>query len=95
MITVQRVHWLRARAQSGRWNKEAILVGYEMQWTIRYFLERAKRWENLESAPKERTKSSTGPAAYAARKAAMWRWLAFKAKQRFVEVYPNVPLDDL
>jgi hypothetical protein len=30
-MTVQRVHWLRARAQSGRWNEEVILVSYEMQ----------------------------------------------------------------
>ena len=94
-MIVQRVHWLRARAQSGRWNEEAILVGYEMQWTVRYFLQQGERWDNLVIAEKERGRLSAGPAAYAAHKAAMWRWLALRAKKCFVGVHPNVQLEGL
>ena len=94
-MIVQRVHWLRARAQSGRWNEEAILVGYEMQWTVRYFLQQAKRWDSLVTSEKECGKLSAGPAAYAARKAAMWRWLALRAKKRFFLAHPNVQLEGL
>jgi hypothetical protein len=90
--TVQRVHWLRARAQSGRWNEEVVLVGYEMQWTIRYFFNKADHWENLLAAQKETGHLTLGPAAYAAQKAGMWRWLPLKAKKHFVEVHPNLQL---
>jgi len=93
-MTVQRVHWLRARAQSGRWNEEVILVGYEMKWTMQYFIQRAKRWEDMGSAAKEGGKVSAGAAAYAARKAAMWRWLAFRAKKRFMEAFPTIELGE-
>ncbi|KAF8808485.1 hypothetical protein BYT27DRAFT_7096736, partial [Phlegmacium glaucopus] len=39
------VHWLRARVlhsvtrrKKNRWQEEHILVGYEMEWSVRYFL---------------------------------------------------------
>jgi hypothetical protein len=76
---VQRVHWLRARAQKNRWQEELMLVGYEMEWTTRYFLHRAEKWqaqlgdENLQAGPK----------AYAARQAAQWGDLASDAEQAF------------
>ena len=94
-MTVHRVHWLRARAQSGRWSEEAILVGYEMQWTVRYFLHQAQQWDDRCDAENEIRSLAPGPAAYAARKAAMWRWVALKAKKCFLKVNPNVLLDDL
>jgi hypothetical protein len=95
MIIVQRVHWLRARAQSGRWNEEVILVTYEMQWTVRYFLHQAQRWDHLAASEDEGGRSACGPAAYARRKAAMWRWLALKGRKRFIEVQPSVHLEEL
>jgi hypothetical protein len=78
-IVVQRVHWLRARAQKNRWQEELILVGYEMEWTTRYFLHRAGNWKAMlvqEDLP-------VGPKAYAARQAAQWEDLAFDAEQAF------------
>jgi hypothetical protein len=63
-----------------------------MQWTIRYFLYKADHWENLAAAQNEGGNMALGPAAYAARKAAMWRWLALKANKCFVEVHPNLQL---
>ena len=94
MMTVQRVHWLRARAQNGRWNEETILVGYEMRWTVRYFLHKAEQWDHL-GAGNESSGLAPGPAAYAARKAAMWRWVASKAKKHFVRANKDVGLEDV
>ena len=93
--TVHRVHWLRARAQSGRWSEEAILVGYEMQWSIRYFLHKAQQWDNLCDTGNESSSLAPGPAAYAARKAAMWRWVALKAKKCFLQANPNILFEGL
>jgi hypothetical protein len=95
VMTVQRVHWLRARAQSGRWNEEVLLVTYEMQWTIRYFLHQTQEWKHLRATKLDSGNLAAGPAAYASRKAAMWQWLALTAKGRFSQVNPNMLLDDM
>jgi hypothetical protein len=70
-----------------------MLVGYEMQWTIRYFYRQAGRWEILGTSGNESSDLLPGRAAYAARKAAMWRWLALKAEKRFLEVHPHLQVD--
>ena len=44
LCVVRRVHWLRARAQLMRWQEELTLTGYEMQWTVRYFLYMSRKW---------------------------------------------------
>ena len=44
LCVVRRVHWLRARAQLMRWQEEVTLTGYEMQWTVRYFLYMSRKW---------------------------------------------------
>jgi hypothetical protein len=49
-LPVQRVHWLRARAQKNRWQEEFTLVKYEMEWTSRFFLYRAEEWMRLFNA---------------------------------------------
>lgn len=41
---VRRVHWLRARAQLMRWQEQVKLIGYEMQWTVRYYLYKSQNW---------------------------------------------------
>ena len=53
------------------WAEEVKLVGYEMVWTICYFAYNKEVWE-------ERRKNAKhpGPAAYMARKAAMWYAIA-------------------
>jgi hypothetical protein len=68
---VNRVHWLRARAQKQRWMEEFTLVGYEMTWTVNYFLHQSGLWENRGIAAE-----NPGAVAYAVRKAAMWRAMA-------------------
>ncbi len=60
------------------WAEEVKLVGYEMVWTVHYFVHNMEVWE-------ERQKNSEhpGPAAYAACKAAMWCAMANDADQAF------------
>jgi hypothetical protein len=82
-LLVQRVHWLRGRAQKGRWEEEVILVGYEMQWTVRFFVHKQEVWEGRRAMANDN--QATGPAAYAARKAAMWGWMAQDANHLFIK----------
>jgi len=70
--SVKRVHWLRARAPKGRWHEEVILVTYEMQWTVRYFLHKSNKWEEGAHRPNV----SPGAKAYALWQGKMWRTLA-------------------
>ena len=81
---VNRVHWIRARAQKQRWKEEFILTGYEMQWTVRYFLHQASIWEDRGIVSEH--EGHAGAAAYAHRKVAMWRNVAIAAESRFKEV---------
>jgi hypothetical protein len=77
---VQRVHWLRARAQFLRWQEEVTLINYEMQWTVRFFIHKSRSWAEIvdrANSPK------AGGLAYARRKHAMWEGLARKADRTF------------
>ena len=76
---VQRVHWIWARAQKHRWDEELLLVKYEMQWTTRSFLHKAREWEVRFEEPN----IDPGPKAYAARQSSQWRSLATDADQLF------------
>jgi hypothetical protein len=67
-IAVQRIHWLRARAQWYRWKEETQLVQYEMQWTVRYFLHESQTWKDQSINPNV----SDGAKAYAARQSNIW-----------------------
>lgn len=78
-IIVQRVHWLRARAQKNRWQEELTLIRYEMEWTTRYFLHRAETWQT-QLGEKD---LHAGPIAYAARQAAQWGDMALDAERAF------------
>jgi hypothetical protein len=78
-ILVQHVHWLRAWAQKNRWDEELTLLRYEMEWTTRYFLYRAKEWEKRFDLPD----MELGPKAYAARQAAQWLHMASDAERMF------------
>lgn len=73
------MHWLRARAQNIRWKEEHTLVGYEMEWTTRYFLHQAEKWQTRFS---DETLEK-GPRAYAARQAEQWSQLASDAQSAF------------
>lgn len=81
--TVKRVHWLRARAQYQRWREECILVGYEMQWTVRYFLNKSSLWKPSALPDADPEFATPGAAAYANRQATMWHRLALIADKSF------------
>ncbi|KAF8816593.1 hypothetical protein BYT27DRAFT_7076625 [Phlegmacium glaucopus] len=81
-----RVHWLRARAQHHRWKEELILVGYEMGWTVRYYMYQSGIW--MERRTVAVAAGDNGAAAYAARKAAMWMDISATAGAQFQEVSP-------
>ena len=76
---VQRVHWMRARAQNNRWEEELLLVKYEMDWTTRSFLYKAGEWQDRFEEPNV----DPGPKAYAARQSSQWRRIACDADQLF------------
>ena len=76
---VQRVHWIRARAQKSRWEEELLLVKYEMEWTTRSFLHKAQEWQDRFEEPNV----DPGPKAYAARQSSQWRRIACDADRLF------------
>ena len=78
IFLVQRVHWLRARAQKHRWHEELVIVKHEMEWTTRYFLHRARQWTS-----RAEEFSEPGPKAYASRQSSQWRQLACDAEKMF------------
>jgi hypothetical protein len=83
-VTVERVHWLRARAQMKRWTEEFTLVQYEMRWTVQYFKHKAQVW--LRHAERGSSTVHAGVIAYAYRQAATWRSLATLADDTFIKV---------
>jgi hypothetical protein len=78
-IAVRCVHWLRARALNQRWHEEQILVEYEMQWTVRYFLYKCKEWED----GRDEADALSGARVYAVRQARRWRQYAEAADSLF------------
>jgi hypothetical protein len=81
LFAVKRVHWLRARAQKMRWREECIILRYEMQRTVRFFLHKSTYWTQALSP--EGRELSPGAAAYAHRKVRMWCDLARYADQSY------------
>lgn len=84
---VNRVHWLRARAQQQRWNEELILVGHEMDWTVRYYIYQSTIWKDRKKVAEGMRDS--GAAVYAAKKDAMWMLMAVTAADQFQNVNPS------
>ena len=46
-ISVERVHWLRAKAQFERWMEEQDSIHNEAQWIPAYFHAKAETWRHL------------------------------------------------
>lgn len=77
--TVKHVHWLHARAQKDRWHKEVLLVTYEMQWTVRYFMQKGNKSLDEANGPDV----APGPQAYTRRQGSWWTNLAYLANRLF------------
>ena len=80
---VRRIHWLHARAQLMRWQEEVTLTTYEMQWTVRYFIYKSKKWSMMVDDDAEQLESSAGALAYARRKESKWLLLSRKSDRSF------------
>jgi hypothetical protein len=84
---VTRVHWIRARGQKHRWTEEFILTGYEMEWTVRFFLHEASKWRIRGNEATHR--NLLGAAAYACKKVAMWQEMSRRAEVQFMSINNN------
>ena len=81
------MHYLRARANKDRWNEEFLLLGYEMEWTVRSYKREANIWR--ERAARAKENGEPGHAAYGLRKSALWEDLISLAEERFMAVNVN------
>jgi hypothetical protein len=79
IFLVRRVHWLQSWAQSNRWKEEFLLVTYEMQWTVQYFIYHSWRWQSAAQSGN----SPPRPLSYANRQHASWHELAQRADKAF------------
>jgi hypothetical protein len=78
---VYRVHWLRAKAKLDRATEQAILLPYEMDWTIACFNYRAEQW--LERQASALANNLPGHVCYAARQVDMWKRFRDTAQDEF------------
>ena len=83
---VYRVNWLHARAQNNRWQEELTLTEHEMEWTIRWYANMAKKWRARRDAFEL---PSRGHAAYAEKQIAMWNELGRVAERLFSNSNPT------
>jgi len=58
-----------------------MLIGYEMQWTVKYFSHQAGRWDQCRVMAG--VLGNDGAITYAARKAEMWQELAKSSRNIF------------
>lgn len=79
IFLVKRVHFLRARALRNRWNEEHVLLSYEMQWTVRFFLNKSKKWK----VGADTSGISRGAKAYALRQESRWKRMAVESDKIF------------
>ena len=75
---------MRARAQQERWREEFVLVGYEMKWTVNYFMHQSNQWIARGIVSDE--DQDRGGSAYAAKQAARWVAIAKQAEREFQRV---------
>jgi hypothetical protein len=79
-----------------RWQEEVTLTGYEMQWTVRYFLYMSQKWaytsddgiSNTTGTGTTEENLSIGAIAYWSRKHAVWQHIMKKADSIFRRCNP-------
>jgi hypothetical protein len=78
---VYRVNWLRAKARFNRWEEESEMVKNEMTWTVLWFENQRKRWQDRAEKSMERQQS--GHACYAWKQVEMWKVFRREAESTF------------
>jgi len=79
--SVNRVHWLKAKAQKAWWIEELQCLQVEMESAIRFFQHQEQFWQEKQELIEPA--SQLGHAAWAARQSAMWNSMAKQADSRF------------
>ena len=86
---VDRVHWLRAKAQFERWKEEQDSIHNEAVWVPAYFHSKAELWtKRRDFAVQEKL---PGHAAYASRQAYAWDELS-KSSMKALGPITSTPL---
>jgi len=75
---VLRVSWLKAKARYERWSEELQMVKHEMHWTVLWFQDKVRMWEQKWLKAEE-----PGQKAYAAKQRKIWESFQEKAEERF------------
>ena len=73
-MSVERVHWLRSKAQFERWMEEQDSIHNEAKWIPAYFHAKAETWRKLMHTAAER--SLKGHQAYASYQMHAWEELS-------------------
>ena len=87
--TVERVHWLRARAQFERWSEEQHSIHNEATWIPTYFHAKAETWKKLMITAMQ--DSLKGHQAYASYQMHAWEELSRSSVKALTPI-TNSPL---
>jgi hypothetical protein len=87
--TVERVHWLRAKAQLERWLEEEKSVHNEAEWVPAYFQARSEMWRKLMLTAAQG--SLKGQEAYASAQVHAWGELS-KSSMAALSLIRGAPL---
>jgi hypothetical protein len=82
--TVERVHWLRAKAQFQRWLEEDRSIHNEAEWVPSFFQARSEMWSNLKVTASQG--SLRGHEAYASAQVQAWKELSISSKEALSEI---------
>jgi hypothetical protein len=82
--TVDRVHWLRAKAQFERWLEEQDSIHNEAHWIPAYFHSKAEMWKNLMNIASQG--SLKGHASYALKQMHAWEELCRSSTTAFSHI---------
>ena len=81
---VDRVHWLRAKAQFERWKEEQDSIHNEAVWVPTYFHAKAELWSEFRKfAVREKF---LGHTAYASRQAYAWEELSRSSTKALIPI---------
>jgi len=89
LLTVERVHFLRAKAQFERWIEEQDSIHNEAHWISAYFQRKAEAWRGLMLAAAK--SSLSGHASYASYQMDAWEELS-RSSRKVLSVIVDTPL---
>jgi hypothetical protein len=90
-LIVERVHWLRAKAQFQRWMEEQASIHNEAEWVPAYFHTRSEQWKVLMTMA--RLQDQPGHEAYASQQMHSWEELSMSSKKALAPI-TSTPLRD-